>query len=86
VEIEAKGKGPILADELLHIEPLALEHLQGDIDDPDLQAMPFEIFREAGKADGIHLKDRGGRHHIADGAVNSGPLSEIVISGWMKKD
>jgi hypothetical protein len=44
VEIDAKGERLFLEDESFDIEPLILKHLQGDIDNPYLHAMPLQIF------------------------------------------
>ena len=86
MEIDPEGHGLIFLDEPLHIEFLILEHLHGHIDDPDLETVAFEKFRQAGKPDGIHFKDGRGRNDITDGAVNPGPLSEVVKGGGMEKD
>ena len=66
--------------------PSILEHLQGHIDDPDLEAVALQIFREAGKSDGIHLKDGGGGDDVADRAMDPGTFSEVVKGRRMEKD
>jgi len=86
VEIDPEGHGIIFSDEPLHVELFILEHLHGHIDDPHLETVTLQVFGEAGKPDGIHLKDRRRRDDIADRTMDSGPLSEVVKGRGMQED
>ena len=59
MEIDPESHGLIFLDEPFHIKFLILQHLHGDIDDPDLETVALQIFRKAGKPDGVHFKNRG---------------------------
>jgi len=83
VKIYPEGPWMQGSDEPLNIEPLLLEHLQGDVDDPHPEALSLQVFRDAGKTNGIHLKDRGGGDYIANGAQLNGTPSKIVYGWWM---
>ena len=86
VKIDPKGHGLMFFDEFFDIESFILEHLHGDIDDPDLEAVALQIFRETGKPNGIHFKDGRGGDDVADRTMDPREFSEVV-KGWrMKKD
>ncbi len=86
VKIESEGNGVLPSDEFFDIESFVLEHLQGNVDDSYPEAVALQVFREAGKSDGIHLKDRSRRDHVADRAVDSDSLPEVVNGRRMKED
>jgi hypothetical protein len=48
--------------------------------------MTLEVFREAGKTNGIHFKDRSGGNDIADRTMDSWEFPEIVEAGRVEKD
>ena len=86
VQINAEGPGVQGGDESLYIEPLIFEHLERNIDDPHPEAFSLQVFRDTGKAHGVHLEDRGGGDHIADRTQGDGAFPEIVDGGWMEED
>jgi len=86
VQVDAEGPGVQGGDEALHVEPLVFEHLEGDVDDSHPEALPLQVFRDAGEAHGIHLEDGGGGDHIADRAQGDGTFAKIVYGGWVEED
>ena len=86
MKIDAKGYGLIFLNESFDIELLILKHLQGDINNPYLEAVAFQIFREAGKSNGIHFKDGSGGNDIADRAMDPRALPEVIEGRRMEKD
>jgi hypothetical protein len=86
MEINTKGNRFFLEDEPFNVEPLILEHFQGDVDNSYFHTVPLQIFREAGKPDRIHFKDGSGGDDITDRAMDPGFLSEVVEGWGMKQD
>ena len=75
-----------LPDPLLGVEPLALEHLHGDVDDAGPEAGGLQMGGDRHEAHRIHLEHGRRRDDVAHGAVEYGLLTEIVHAGRMEED
>lgn len=86
VQVDAEGLCFQTGNKVFRDERGVMEHLQGEVDDADRQAMAGEIFGEGQKADGIALEDRCRGDDITDRPHKTGEIAKAEDAGGVKED
>jgi hypothetical protein len=57
VQVYPEGPRTELGDQPFGIKMLILKHPQSQVDDPDMNLIPFQMFGDGRKTDRVHLKN-----------------------------
>ena len=85
VQVDAEDQRIQLLDVVLDVKIDVVEHAHRQVDDAGLQIMAFQILGHGGKANRVHLEDRGGRHQVADRSIKDRFAAEIIHAGSVEK-
>jgi hypothetical protein len=86
VKVKPKQVGIQRGDESLNVKPWTFQHLEGHVDDSDLETVPLQVFGNANESDRIEFKNRRRRDNITDRPMHDGARSEVIEAGGMEEN
>ncbi|MBA7609899.1 hypothetical protein ES703_17099 [subsurface metagenome] len=84
VKVDAEYGSVQALDKLLGVEFGGSEHADRQVHDTHTVASPFQVLRDAGKAYGIELENRGGGDEVAGRTIEDGLLTKVVDARRVK--